>query len=160
MIERLYTTGVYGKPEHVFFGQLVDAGIQSFCDIRRRRGVRGSQYAFVNSKYLQRELANRNISYRYIPELAPSQDIRDAQHAVDQEQGISKRARTQLGDEFKRRYIQEILNSFDSGAFARSFDSHVTRIVLFCVEGLPAACHRSLVADRLQRDWKVAVEHL
>jgi uncharacterized protein (DUF488 family) len=160
VIELLYTIGVYGKTEGRFFGQLEEAQADIFCDIRRRRGVRGSQYAFVNSKYLQRALANRNINYRYLPQLAPSRELRAAQHIIDQEQGVLKSARTELGEEFKRRYIREVLDSFDSDSFARSFDSKTTRIVLFCVEGPPAACHRSLVADRLQRDWKIIVENL
>jgi uncharacterized protein (DUF488 family) len=160
MIERLYTTGVYGKTEETFFQQLEQAQVQVFCDIRRRRGVRGSQYSFVNSKYLQRALVDRNISYRYVPQLAPSPEIRAAQHAADQVAGVLKRARKELGVEFKRRYIQEILDPFDSEAFARSFDPATKRVVLFCVEGSPEACHRSLVADRLQRNWNVIVEHL
>lgn len=160
MIERLYTTGAYGKTEEIFFRQLEQAQVQVFCDIRRRRGVRGSQYSFVNSKYLQRALADRNIGYRYIPELAPSPEIRAAQHAADQVAGVLKRARTELGDEFKRRYVQEVLNPFDSEAFARSFDPATKRIVLFCVEGSPAACHRSLAAARLQQNWNVVLEHL
>lgn len=160
MLEKLYTVGVYGKTEETFFRQLEHAQIQVFCDIRRRRGVRGSQYSFVNSKYLQSALANRNIGYRYVPILAPSPDIRAAQQAVDQAEGVSKRARKELGEEFKRRYLLEILDPFDSGDFARSFDAATTKIVLFCVEGLPTACHRSLVADRLRRDWNIEVEHL
>jgi|SRR5579863_7469412 len=160
MIERVYTTGVYGKTEDEFFGQLGEAQIEVFCDIRRRRGVRGAQYAFVNSKYLQRGLADRNIAYRYVPELAPSRELREAQHAIDQEKGVLKRARKELGEEFKRRYALEVLDLFDSQSFAHSFDSKITRIVLFCVEGLPRACHRSLVTDRLQHEWKVVVEHL
>jgi hypothetical protein len=160
MIERLYTTGVYGKTEETFFRQLQHAHVQVFCDIRRRRGVRGSQYSFVNSKYLQSALAKRNIGYRYVPQLAPSPEIRAAQQAVDQAEGVLKRARKELGEEFKRRYLHEVLDPFDSEAFARSFDSATTRVALFCVEGSPAACHRSLVADRLQHDWNIAVEHL
>jgi uncharacterized protein (DUF488 family) len=160
MIERVYTTGVYGKTEAEFFGQLCEARLEIFCDIRRRRGVRGSQYAFVNSKYLQRALAYRSIAYRYVPELAPSRELREAQHAIDLEKGILKRARKELGEEFKRRYTLEVLDLFDSQSFAHSFDPKITRIVLFCVEGLPTACHRSLVADRLQHDWKVVAEHL
>jgi len=160
MIERLYTTGVYGKTEEAFFRQLEEARVEVFCDIRRRRGVRGSLYSFVNSKYLQRALAERNISYRYVPKLAPTPEIRAAQHAADQVAGVVKRARKELGEEFKQRYVQEVLDPFDSEVFARSFDPATKRVVLFCVEGSPAACHRSLVADRLQRDWNVEVEHL
>ncbi|SRR6266404_6634411 len=160
MIERLYTTGVYGKTEDAFFRQLEQAHVQVFCDIRRRRGVRGSQYSFVNSNYLQKALANRDIGYRYLPQLAPSAEIRAAQHAIDQQEGVLKRERKELGEEFKRRYLQEVLNGFDSRTFAQSFDPSTKTIVLFCVEALPTACHRSLVADRLQLDWNVVMEHL
>lgn len=160
MIELLYTTGVYGKTESLFFEQIENAHIQLFCDIRQRRGVRGSQYRFVNSKYLQQVLADRGIGYRYVPELAPTHEIREAQYLIDQAQGVGKRARTQLGEEFKRRYISEVLDSFDTEAFSRSLDPNLRRIILFCVEGPPAACHRSLVAERLHCEWKVPVENL
>lgn len=160
MIERLYTIGVYGKTELNFFGSIEEARIEVFCDIRRRRGVRGAQYAFVNSTYLQKALVDRKIAYRYVPQLAPTAAIREAQHALDQAKGTLKRSRTELGEEFKKRYIEEILGPFDTETFLHSFDPDVRRIVLFCVEGLPHACHRSLVADRLERDWKIPVEHL
>ncbi len=160
MIERLFTTGVYGKTEDQFFGELVEARIETFCDIRMRRGVRGSQYAFVNSTYLQRALAERGIAYRHITELAPSREMREAQHAIDVEKGVLKRARQELGAEFKRRYVEEILGRFDSQQFAQSFNSSIRSMILFCVEGNPAACHRSLVAGRLHDDWSIPVKHL
>lgn len=160
MIERLFTTGVYGKTEDQFFSALVQARIETFCDIRMRRGVRGSQYSFVNSTYLQRSLAGRGIAYRHVPELAPTREIREAQHAIDLEQGVLKRARQELGVEFKQRYVEQILGRFDSQQFAQSFNPEIRSIVLFCVEGTPTACHRSLVAERLHLDWGIPVEHL
>jgi uncharacterized protein (DUF488 family) len=160
MVERLFTTGVYGKTEEQFFAQLVQANIHTFCDIRRRRGVRGAQYAFVNSTYLQRALASRGIGYRYFPELAPSRELRKAQQAIDAQEGILKRNRRHLSEEFKQRYRQEVLEHFDSQRFAEAFAPLTSRICLFCVEANPAACHRSLVAEQLQHDWHVPVEHL
>ncbi|MFN2179799.1 MAG: hypothetical protein ACK2UV_09955, partial [Candidatus Promineifilaceae bacterium] len=53
----IVTIGVYGFDETTFFQALKDAGVDTFCDIRRRRGVRGSRYAFANSKRLQKRLA-------------------------------------------------------------------------------------------------------
>ena len=46
---KIYTIGVYGSSEEEFFGKLTESKIDLFCDIRQRRGVRGRQYAFVNS---------------------------------------------------------------------------------------------------------------
>lgn len=160
MIDRLLTTGVYGKVEDQFFRQLIDAQVQVFCDIRKRRGVRGSRYAFVNSTYLQKALAERKIAYRYCPELAPTKEIREAQYAADIQAGVLKSTRQELGAEFKRRYTQEILATFDSRRFADSFDSNERNIVLFCVEAVHEACHRSLVAEKLHEDLGVPVEHL
>lgn len=156
---RIFTIGVYGKSSEAFFGALKEAGVDTFCDIRLRRGVRGSQYAFVNSKRLQAELAQRRIAYRYIPELAPTQRIRELQHEADSEAGITKRTREELGEVFKQQYNQEILDRFDSSSFHKSLRD-ACKIVFFCVEGAPGACHRSLVASRLGSLWNVPVEHL
>lgn len=157
--ERIFTIGVYGKSVEDFFGALKRASVDTFCDIRLRRGVRGSQYAFVNSKRLQSELAGRGIAYRYVQELAPTQRIRELQHAADAESEATKRTREELGETFKRHYIDEVLGRFDQMQFKRSL-SGSQRIVLFCVEGPATACHRSLVASRLGTDWNVPVEHL
>jgi len=61
----IYTIGVYGLTEADFFQKLLDSNIDTFCDIRRRRAVRGSQYAFVNSKRLQDKLEKLSIRYVY-----------------------------------------------------------------------------------------------
>jgi uncharacterized protein (DUF488 family) len=160
MIQRLFTIGVYGKTESEFFGKLMAAEVDVFCDIRRRRGVRGAQYAFGNSKHLQRALAERSVVYRYLPQLAPTPSIRETQRNLDADLGVAKRARQELGEEFKRRYSEEVLDSFDPWKFQRSFDSAITRVALFCVEANPAACHRSLVAERIGNDLGIEVEHL
>ncbi len=159
MIERVLTIGVYGKTESEFFEALKKAEVDTFCDIRMRRGVRGSQYAFVNSTKLQSRLAVAGIKYIYEQHLAPTQRIRELQHKADEEEGITKRTRQELGPTFKSHYEQEILAPFDTSRF-RERISDSKRVVLFCVEGTPGACHRSLVAERLNADWDVPVEHL
>ena len=47
----VFTIGVYGSTENSFFEKLAQSRIDLFCDIRQRRGVRGSQYKYVNSNY-------------------------------------------------------------------------------------------------------------
>lgn len=42
-----FTIGVYNSNENTFFKKLVDNRIDTFCDIRQRRGVRGAEYAFI-----------------------------------------------------------------------------------------------------------------
>jgi len=45
--------------------------VDTFCDIRARRGVRGSEYAFANHQRLAARLAERNIRPKCRP-LIPS----------------------------------------------------------------------------------------
>ena len=160
MIEQILTIGVYGKSAEQFFGQLTSAKVDLFCDVRLRRGLRGSQYAFANSTRLQSELASRSIRYKHFPELAPSLDIRAAQHTVDVASGVQKRSRETLSEKFKHRYITEVLGSLDSNAFRTALGPDARRVALFCVEGNPKACHRSLLADRLKMDWQIPVQDL
>lgn len=160
MIEQILTIGVYGKSAEQFFGQLSDAKVDLFCDVRLRRGMRGSQYAFANSKRLQAELARRGIAYKHFPELAPSLEIRAAQHAADAASGVQKRSRETLSEEFKHKYTAEVLSSFNSHTFRAALGPDARRVVLFCVEGNPKACHRSLLADQLRMDWQMPVQEL
>ena len=51
-----FTIGVYNSTESEFFQKLKSNGIDTFCDIRQRRGVRGKKYSFVNSNRLQNRL--------------------------------------------------------------------------------------------------------
>lgn len=48
-----FTIGLYNSSDEAFFGKLKENKIDTFCDIRQRRGVRGAKYSFVNSKKLQ-----------------------------------------------------------------------------------------------------------
>ncbi|MBK6496895.1 MAG: hypothetical protein IPG00_01480 [Saprospiraceae bacterium] len=48
-----FTIGVYNSTEQVYFDKLTENRIDTFCDIRQRRGVRGANYAFVNRNRLQ-----------------------------------------------------------------------------------------------------------
>lgn len=148
----LFTIGVYKSTEESYFQKLAENHIDLFCDIRQRRGVRGTQYRFVNSNYLQQKLADMGITYRYIKELAPTNDIRQKQKDADKLNGETKKQRTTLGEVFKSEYIHKILDNFDLEALAKELEGKgYKNIVLFCVEEYASACHRSLVADRLSK---------
>lgn len=70
-------TGVYGNTEDEFFRKILNEQITLFVDVRQRRGMRGSQYAFANSTYLQNKLKELGIKYVHIKALAPTISIRD-----------------------------------------------------------------------------------
>ena len=156
----IVTIGVYGWAEADFWAALQAAGVDTFVDIRRRRGVRGAAYAFANATRLQAGLAALGIRYLHRLDLAPGPETRAAQHAVDHATHVTRRQRTALDPAFSARYQHECLASFDSRAFLASLDPDARVVALFCVEGEPTACHRSLLAARLAADLSLAVEHL
>ena len=159
-IPEFFTIGVYGFTKQGFFEALRSAGIDTFCDIRRRRGLRGSEYAFANATRLQEELEKLGIRYRHHQELAPAHELRNAQAEEDRASRTAKRQRTGLSPVFISGYEQTCLAGFDSEAFVAALGPESRRVVLFCVEREPGACHRSLAAERLEQDLGVRVTHL
>lgn len=157
---RIITLGVYGATEGGFFAALRQAGVDTFCDIRARRGVRGAEYAFANSRRLQTKLAELGIRYLHFKGLAPSQALRKQQAAADAAARIAKRRRAELSESFVHGYGEEVMRAFDSRRFIEQLGPDARVVALFCVERAAAACHRSLLAARLQRDLGWEVVHL
>jgi uncharacterized protein (DUF488 family) len=156
---RLATVGVYGFSLEEFLAALRAADVRLLLDVRQRRGVRGPEYSWANSKRLQAALAEAGIEYRHHPELAPTTELRRLQYAEDDRQGVGKRSRTELAPEYVERYTAEILDRADLDALVAELPANGAA-ALFCVERDPEACHRSLVADRLGAEHGLAVEHL
>ena len=154
------TIGVYGADEAAFFGALQAAGVDTFCDIRWRRGMRGREYAFANSARLQKRLAELGIRYLHFRDVAPSPKLRDAQALADKAEGVAKRKRTSLGEVFIAGYKHECLDKFDPTGFVERLGPGAKVAALFCVEREPAACHRSLLAQRLEKDLGLKVAHV
>src|SRR5271163_1804505 len=113
MVGRLVTVGVYGFTAERFVAALKRADVGVLFDVRQRRGVRGSEYAWANSQRLQQALADCGIGYLHLKELAPTSEIRAAQYAADHARGERKRTRTELSDGFKRAYVEQILEPAD-----------------------------------------------
>lgn len=158
---RLFTIGVYGSNEEEFYKKLTANNIDLFCDIRQRRGVRGSKYAFVNSNYLQRQLAELNIGYLYKKELAPTRLIREMQWEEDKMEHQTKKTRETLGHAFCCGYEELILNVANLDELMTTFKERGAKnIVFFCIEEKPEACHRSLVAKRLSEKYNLKVINL
>lgn len=158
---KIYTIGVYGSSEKEFFNKLLENRIDTFCDIRRRRGVRGSEYSFVNSNYLQSKLFELSIRYEHILDLAPTTEIRKHQKAEDLRQGEHKRDRNTLGLVFASEFKNKIVDNFDFNNFVKQLgNAAANRVVLFCVEGKAEACHRFIVANELNKRYKFEIEHL
>ena len=156
-----FTIGVYNSTEKEFFEKLTQNNIDTFCDIRQRRCVRGAKYSFVNSNRLQQRLNDLEIKYGYVPDLAPTSEIRELQKEIDEEKGELKRERQALGKIFVIEYKNRILKNFDFEKFFESLDQiGASRIALFCVEEHPEACHRSIVADKLMNNFNYKITNL
>lgn len=147
-VPRIATIGVYEFDARRFVEALDDANITKVLDIRQRRGVRGPQYAWANAQRLQRLLADAHIGYEHHPELAPDTELRHVQYREDERQGVGKRSRVRLADDYVRQYTEEILDLVPLEPLVRRLPVHGTGALL-CVEATAAACHRSLVAGRL-----------
>ena len=126
--------------------------------MRQRRGVRGSEYAWANARRLEAALEEAGIAYSHLPELAPTTEMRQLQYREDERRGEGKRSRTELAPEYVRRYTEEVLDRVDLEPIVNWMGSK--RPALLCVERDPEACHRSLVAARLESEFDFEVEHL
>lgn len=155
----LATIGVYGFTLDEFLRSLREADVRVVLDVRQRRGVRGSQYAWANSKRLQKTLADAGIGYQHHPELAPTTELRQLQYREDDRHGVGKRSRERLAPEYVERYAREILDRADLEAVVAELPEAGAGALL-CVERDPEACHRSLVADRIAAEYQVPVAHL
>lgn len=155
----MVTIGVYGFDGESFLQRLRQADVRLLLDVRQRRGVRGPEYAWANSARLQRALAEADVGYRHLKDLAPTTELRQLQYREDERQGVGKRNRIALAPEYAERYTREILDPFDLGALVVELpDDSAT--ALLCVERDPQACHRSLVAERLRAEHGLPVTDL
>lgn len=160
MTVEFVTIGVYGFSAERFFAALTDAHVDTLCDTRRRRAVRGHDYAFANSVRLQEQLAQLNIRYIHHLDLAPSNELRERQAAADKQSHMARRKRSLLSPQFIEGYQQEVLAGFDATAFAANLPPEAHVVALLCVERDPAACHRSLLAEHLHKTLGAPVRHI
>ena len=153
------TIGVYGFTADLFLAALRDADVGLLLDVRQRRGVRGSEYAWANSRRLQAALAGAGIGYEHHRALAPTTELRRLQYREDARAGVGKRSRSELAPGYVTGYTREVLDRVDLARFAAELPRD-TRSALLCVERDPEACHRSLIAERLASEHGANVTHI
>jgi uncharacterized protein (DUF488 family) len=120
--------------------------------------VRGAQYAWANAQRLEDELREAGIGYQHLAELAPTTAMREAQYEADAERGEGKRSRTVISAAYTELYTDGVLDPADLDPLVRFIGR--SRAALFCVERDAAACHRSLIAARLARDYGARITNL
>lgn len=156
MAGTVITCGVYGFTAETFAEAVRAATPDIFVDIRRRRGVRGSQYTFGNNLRLQAMLVYYDIPYIHRDDLAAPAAAMLREVNVDKARGIARHDRDSLSSEFVADYDRDVLQDFDAQAFINSLGDDVKRPLLFCVERTAGGCHRGLVADAIvdQLGWE------
>ncbi len=153
------TIGVYEFDLDGFLAALREEGVGLVVDVRQRRGVRGARYAWANARRLQAALADAQIAYSHHRELAPTTELRHLQYAADDRAGVGKRSRELLDPAYVDRYTHEILDHADLDALVAEMPAGAATALL-CVEADHEACHRSLVAERLQERYGLPVTHI
>lgn len=155
----LATIGVYGWALDRFLAALHAADVRVVIDVRQRRGVRGSEYAWANAARLQAALAAAGIEYRHHKELAPTTELRQLQYREDDRAGVGKRSRVELAPQYRERYLREILDGVELEPLLDGLPTDGAG-ALVCVEAEPRACHRSLIAERVAAEHGVTITHL
>jgi uncharacterized protein (DUF488 family) len=145
--QEIATIGVYGFDLPEFLAALRRQGITTVVDVRQRRGVRGAEYAWANARRLEAALADAGIGYVHMKELAPTTEMRELQYREDALKGEGKRSRTKLAESYRRAYTEQVLDVADLSPLRELM--RTGRPALLCVERDAAACHRSLIAERL-----------
>jgi uncharacterized protein (DUF488 family) len=158
-VRTIATVGVYDSSLDDFLDKLRRHRVAMVVDVRQRRGVRGREYAWANSRRLQAALGQAGIKYRHLPELAPTRELRQLQYREDDRLKVGKRSRLELSDEYRRRYLDEVLDHVDLGAVLETLPDEATSALL-CVERDAPACHRSLIAARIHGAFGVPVVNL
>jgi uncharacterized protein (DUF488 family) len=158
-MRRVVTIGVYGYTAETFLDALRAHGVGLVIDVRQRRGVRGREYAWANARRLEAALAVAGIGYQHHKELAPTTELRQLQYREDARQGVGKRSRLDLAPEYRERYIHEILDRADVGTLVDELPQDSAAAFL-CVEKEARACHRSLIAERLEVEYGIPVLHI
>lgn len=153
------TVGVYGSSLDDFLGKLRAHRVAMVVDVRQRRGVRGREYAWANSRRLQAALEQAGIQYLHLPELAPTTELRQLQYREDDRLKVGRRSRIELSEAYRRRYLAEVLDRVDLGQVLELLADDATSALL-CVERDAPACHRSLIAARLHTRYGVPILNL
>ena len=153
------TIGIYGWTLEAFLAALREANVALLIDVRQRRGVRGSEYAWANAARLQAALARAGVDYTHNKELAPTTELRQLQYREDDRVGAGRRSRAELAPEYRERYTREILDKADLRPVVAELPDNAASALL-CVERDPEACHRSLIAERLATEFGIDVAHL
>lgn len=142
----VYTTGYQGQTIETFVAGLRDAGIELVIDVRKVPMSRKPGFA---KKTLARNLAAEGIDYTHIDALGTPGHLRDEVRRTKDYAAFFEAYRAHLQTE--EQALLETLPLLDE-----------RRCCLLCFEQRPAECHRTVVAQELNRvaGGTIEIRHL
>ena len=146
---KIFTIGFTKKTAEHFFERLKSANVQRVVDIRLKNDSQLSGFAKAKSDgdlpYLLKTIGD--IGYIHLPDLAPTKDILDTYKKYKGDWDVYEKEFNKL---MKERLIESRIDK-----------SILNESCLLCSEHEPNHCHRRLVAEYLQENWKnVSIIHL
>ena len=153
----LATIGVYCFTADTFLQTLREAEVTCWWTSASVEGLRSALH-LGQRPALEALLAGAGIGYSHHRELAPTTELRQLQYREDDRMGVGKRSAISVPG-YVSGYVKEILDP----APLESLPAEAPRtgvMALFCVECSAAACHRSLIAQRLAERHGFTVTHL
>ena len=157
---KVVTIGVYGWTLDSFLDALREADVRLVA-----RRAPAARRARQRVRVGEREAARRRRSTRPGSRTSTTRSSRrrpscaSCSTARTTATGVGKRSRTELAPEYVERYTRDILGQVDLRPLVDELPDDGAAALL-CVERDPEACHRSLVAERLEHEHGVAVTHL
>lgn len=142
---KIFTIGFSQKSADEFFGLLVKNRVKKLIDIRLNNK---SQLAgFANVKHLPYFLKLHNIKYEYKPEFAPTKEL--LKNYKDKKISWSEYEKIYNQLLIDRKVLENIsIDDFDDA-------------VLLCSEPTAKQCHRRLLAEYLEKNFKnIKIRHL
>jgi uncharacterized protein (DUF488 family) len=143
---RLLTIGFTKKTAQQFFSRLMDAGVRRVVDVRLNNV---SQLAGFTKKDDLKYFLNAigNMDYVHVPELAPTQEMLDT---FKKEKGDWTAYQRDFLKLMRERRIEKAMR-----------DVIANDDCLLCSEPTAEHCHRRLVAEYLQEQWRnLDIRHL
>ncbi len=140
---KIFTIGFTGSTAENFFLRLQDAGVKKVIDTRLWADTQLSGFAKKRDlPFLLQSLSGS--AYEHKIDLAPSENIlKDFKDKKIE------------WPEYEDRYLQLL---HDRHIADKLSASEIADTCFLCAEKLPHHCHRRLLAEYLQREWKIAME--
>jgi uncharacterized protein (DUF488 family) len=141
----IYTIGSTKHSAQDFFETLKLSGVKRIIDIRINKTSQLTGFAKgADLPYLLREIAD--IDYLSMENLAPTKDL------------LRKyRSKEIAWEKFEEEYLKQIL---DSNSLSTLTKADFDKACLLCSEHTSEKCHRRLLANELEKLWKVEIVHL